>query len=114
MIEEISRSGSFSLGFDSTPHDKYRLYGITVRYFDGKKVQNRILEISAMTSEKAIDISLHIKTTIEKYGLSIENLVSICADNTTCNFGGINRPNKNINRPNETIHNQKAEISIFG
>jgi hypothetical protein len=93
--DEISKCGSFSLGFDSTPHKNFRIYGLTVRYFDGKKIKNRVFDITAMTSEKAIDISEHIHSTCTKRGLSFENLVSLCADNTACNFGGIKRPDKN-------------------
>jgi hypothetical protein len=53
------------------------------------------LEIISETSEKALDMAKFVTESLAKFGLYIERMAGLTADNTSANFGGISRGGRN-------------------
>ncbi|KAL3125112.1 hypothetical protein niasHT_001189 [Heterodera trifolii] len=86
LLDEIKETGRFSIGIDSTSMDNIRYYAIVIRYWHGE-TKTGILEVCSETNEKAVDMETFLTSLLERCGLPLAHFVSLCADNTTANFG---------------------------
>ncbi|KAL3102956.1 hypothetical protein niasHT_025864 [Heterodera trifolii] len=94
LLDEIKETGRFSIGIDSTSMDNIRYYAIVIRYWHGE-TKTGILEVCSETSEKAVDMEALLTSLLDRCGLPLARFVSLCADNTTANFGGRERRGRN-------------------
>ncbi|KAL3118711.1 hypothetical protein niasHT_002563 [Heterodera trifolii] len=74
--------------------DNIRYYAIVIRYWHGE-TKTGILEVCSETSEKALDMEVLLMSVLDRCGLPLAHFVSLCADNTTANFGGRERRGQN-------------------
>lgn len=89
---ELRMSRFCTICFDCSTFNNQKLLAILVRYYVRGKCgpQIKLLDVVAIGNEKAQTITDILESVMTEYSLW-DKVVSICADNTNANFGGMNR-----------------------
>lgn len=78
----------FSLSTDASNHGDEKVFPLLIRYSVRGNIKNRLLKMTSLPGEKAVQISELIVASLQKFDLPIENFIGFCADNVRTNFGG--------------------------
>jgi hypothetical protein len=78
----------FSLSTDASNHGDEKVFPLLVRYSVRGNIKNRLLELTSLPGEKAVQISELIVASLQKFDLPIDKFIGFCADNAKANFGG--------------------------
>lgn len=95
LIVDLNQTNFVSMGIDTSNKKSTKICPIIVRYFNfDKGIVTKILDIDFIAGEKSLDLFECIKKSILKFNLK-KKIVSLSADNTNSNFGGLMRNGKN-------------------
>lgn len=78
----------FSLSTDSSNHGDEKVFPLLIRYSVRGNIKNRLLELTSLPCEKALQISELIISSLQKFDLPLDSFIGFCADNAKANFGG--------------------------
>jgi hypothetical protein len=90
LQSNIQKANFISVMTDASNH-KDTIFPVLVRYFEPSKgVQVTLLELKSLPGERAETVSEFLTNCLSSVNAR-DKTVSICADNTNCNFGGASR-----------------------
>ncbi|CAF1516743.1 unnamed protein product [Rotaria sordida] len=84
VVEEIKLAFHYSLAFNASNKGNLKTFPFCIQYFSDVGVKKDFIDDS---SESAVDIHRNARQILNKYGLSIDGLTAIGADNTNVNVG---------------------------
>lgn len=89
LRNDLDMAKYVSIHFDASNRRTTKMFPVLVKFFDPKVgIKVRFLEMYSIKKENAVYLVEQLVDAIEKIGC--DKVVSLCADNASVNFGGIN------------------------
>ncbi|CAF4307807.1 unnamed protein product, partial [Didymodactylos carnosus] len=87
VVDDILKSGYYSLAYDATNRGNSKVFPFVVQYFSTKGVKQGLIEVIEYPGETVDELFQNACEVLKSNGLSIERLTALGADNTNVNFG---------------------------
>lgn len=92
LNSDLEKVHYFGLSTDGSNHKSEKMFVLLIHYFlEDKGLQLKVIKVDSLKNEKSDTVVNFICETLKEHNIALNKCIAFGADNTNCNFGGLER-----------------------